>query len=99
MWDYCISLIPLFSLIGGFDSVIMHFRCKLGTSKTMLKQIANIKEFLNLLSINHQISFYLIFHLFVISYIRANAPGTVSDLRKVNGFRRFPPTIKLTTTI
>jgi len=43
--DYCISLISLFSLtlISGFDSVIMHFRCKLGMSKTTLKQIANIK--------------------------------------------------------
>jgi len=65
--DYCISVISLFSLIGGFDSVIMHFRCKLGMSKTTLKQIANIKEFLSLLSINHQISFIL--HLFLISYI------------------------------
>ena len=47
--DYCISLVSLFSLIhGGIDSVIMHFRCKLCTSKTTLKQIANIKEFLSL---------------------------------------------------
>jgi len=30
--DYCIFLISLFSLIGGFDSVILHFRCKLGIS-------------------------------------------------------------------
>jgi hypothetical protein len=60
----------------------MHFRCKLGMSKTTLKygfayyylnpwlkQIANIKEFLNLLStgINHQILFIL--HLYLISYI------------------------------
>jgi hypothetical protein len=36
-------------------------------SKTTLKQIANIKEFHNLLSINHKISFIL--HLFLISYI------------------------------
>jgi len=39
----------------------------IGMSKTTLKQIANIKEFLNLLSINHQILFIL--HLFLISYI------------------------------
>jgi hypothetical protein len=41
--NYCISLISLFSLIGGFDSVIMHFRFKLGMSKTTLKQTANIQ--------------------------------------------------------
>jgi hypothetical protein len=36
----------LFSLIDGFQfgSVIMHFRCKLGMSKTMFNHIANIKE-------------------------------------------------------
>jgi hypothetical protein len=34
-WGYCISLISLFSLIYGFGSVIMHFRCKLGMSKTV----------------------------------------------------------------
>jgi len=34
---------------------------------TTLTQIANIKEFINLLSINHQILFIL--HLFLISYI------------------------------
>jgi hypothetical protein len=39
--DYCVSLISLFSLIGGFDSVIMHFQFKLGMSKTTLKQTAN----------------------------------------------------------
>ena len=43
--DDCISLISLFSLIDGFGSVIMHFRCKLGMGITTLKQIANIKEF------------------------------------------------------
>ena len=51
--DYCIFLISLLLLIDGFGSVIMHFRCNLGMSKTMLKLIANIKEFLNLLSINN----------------------------------------------
>ena len=59
---YCAISIKILNWI-----VIMHFRCKLDTSKTTLKQIANIKEFLNLLSINHQISFIL--HLFLISYI------------------------------
>ena len=39
----------------------------IGMSKTTLKHIANIKEFFNLLSINHQILFTL--HLFLISYI------------------------------
>ena len=36
----------LFSLIDGFQfgSVIIHFRCKLGVSKTRFKHIANIKE-------------------------------------------------------
>ena len=41
--DYCISLISLFSLIDGFCSVIMHFRCKLSMGKTMLTQTANIR--------------------------------------------------------
>jgi hypothetical protein len=59
---WLLYILDLFVFIGGFDSVIMHFRCKLGMSKITLKQIANIKEFLNLLSINHQISF-LIFYI------------------------------------
>jgi hypothetical protein len=36
----------LFVFIGGFDSVILHFRCKLGMSKTTLKQIANKRIYL-----------------------------------------------------
>ena len=31
-------------IVDCFGSVIMHFRCKLGMSKTTMKQITNIKE-------------------------------------------------------
>jgi hypothetical protein len=73
----CISVIILLMLWTKRDcyivclllsskTEIMHFLCKLGINKTVLKQIANIKEFLNLLSINHQILFI---HLFLISYV------------------------------
>ena len=59
----------IFDLFVFIDPLIMHFQCKLGMtmSKTTLKQTANVKKILNLLSINHQILFIL--HLFLISYI------------------------------
>jgi hypothetical protein len=59
-WPIWINTKSLLLLIDGFGSVIMHFRCNLGMSKTMLKLIANIKEFLNLLSINNPNIIYTI---------------------------------------